>query len=124
VNLGIAGQSIERVCIDHAVTLLTNDGAEIRIETVFSLRTPGGELLLVDPERPGQTGEAVPWMLHEVIAGATADDIGTLILDLINGTRLEVAPNDSYEAWGLTRRDGFKLVARPGGGLSTWAPDL
>ncbi|MCW2540071.1 MAG: hypothetical protein JWN95_1796 [Frankiales bacterium] len=125
MNLRIVGQSIERVSFDYAVTVLTDGGAEIRIETAFSLRAPSGESVVVDPSQPGRATELMTSLLHNMITGAEVnEESGTLVLDLMNGTRLEVGPSKSYEAWTFTGECGLKAVARPGGGVSTWTPDL
>lgn len=125
VNLGIVGQSVERVSFDYAVTVMTDGGAEIRIETAFTVRAPSGESVLVDPERPGKGAELITAILHDMITGAAAEDeIGSLVLDLMNGSRLEVAPSESYEAWAFTGDHGLRVVAQPGGGISTWGLEL
>jgi len=126
VNLGIVGQSVERVSFDYAVTLLTDDGAEIRIETVFSLRAPSGESVVVDPSQPGRGAELMmASILHNMITGVAVDEeVGSLVLDLMNGARLEVAPSESYEAWTFTGDHGLRVVAQPGGGVSTWGSEL
>jgi hypothetical protein len=125
MKLDVTGQSIERVSFDYAVTLLTDSGAEFRVETSFSLRTPNGEVLVVDPERPASGAEQLAAILHEMITDAcVTENSGVLVLDFVNGTRLEVASNESYEAWAFTGTDGLKIVAQPGGGVSTWGSDL
>ena len=121
VNLGIAGQSIERVSLDYAVSLLTDGGAEVRIESSFWFRTPTGEVVLVDPEMPGQGVEKFLAMLHQMITEASVvEGTGTLVIEVVNGTRLEVAADESYEAWTFNDTDGLKIVALPGGGIATW----
>lgn len=125
MNLGIVGQSVERVSFDYAVTLLTDGGAEIRIETAFSLRAPSGESVVVDPSQPGRGTELVISILHNMITGVTVEEqVGSLVLDLMNGARLEVAPTESYEAWTFTGDHGLRIVAQPGGGVSMWGSEL
>lgn len=125
MNLGIVGQSIERVSLDYAVTVLTDGGAEIRIETVFTVRASSGESVLVDPVRPGRGAELITAILHERITGAAVEEgTGSLALDLMNGSRLEVAPSESYEAWTFAGDHGLRVVAQPGGGISTWGLEL
>lgn len=124
MNLGIAGQSVERVAFDFGVTLITDDDSEIRIETAFTLRALDGASFLIDPAKPGDSAAVLTSVLHEMITGATANDAtGSLDLEFVHGGRIEVLPNDAYEAWSFTTRDGARAVALPGGGLSTWGTD-
>ena len=107
---------------DYAITLLTDKGAEIRIETDFSLRNPGGPIAVtISPEMRDQAAVILPAVLHETIrAAAASNETGTLVLDFVHGVRLEVAANPDYEAWTVAAENGSKVVALPGGGLSTW----
>lgn len=124
MNLGIVGQSVERVAFDFAVTLITDDGAEIRIETAFTLRTPNGASAVIDPAEPGDPAAVLTSVLHEMITGATANDAtGSLDLEFVHGGRVEVLPSDAYEAWSFTAQGGVRAVALPGGGLSIWGAD-
>ena len=52
------------------------------------------------------------------------DKTGTVLLEISNGIRLEVASNESYEAWTFTGADRLKVVALPGGGVIIWGPEL
>lgn len=122
VNLGVVGQSIERVVFDFGVTLISDDGAEIRIETAFTLRTLEGAIVVIDPAELGESAAVLPAVLHEMITRATADEVtGSLELEFVHGSRVEVLPSDAYEAWSFTAQDGSRAVALPGGGLSTWS---
>lgn len=124
VNLGIVGHSVERVAFDFGVTLVTDGGAEIRIETAFTFRTADRANAVLDPAEPGDSAAVLPSVLHEMITGATADDAtGSLVLEFVHGARLEVLPSDAYEAWSFTTQGGVRAVALPGGGLSTWESD-
>lgn len=120
MNLGIAGESVERVALDFGIMLITDNGAEIRIEAAFTLRSANGTVV-VDPAQPTDSVAIVPSVLHEMIADATAvDDTGVLALEFVHGARIEVLPSAKYEAWTFVRRDGMRVVATPGGGLSIW----
>lgn len=124
MNLGIAGDCVERVVFDFAVTLITDNGAEIRIETTLSLRLTDGTVIVVDPSKPAESIALVPSVLHEMITEASAaDDTGALALEFVHGSRIEVLPSEKYEAWSFTARDGGRAVATSGGGLSTWGAD-
>jgi hypothetical protein len=125
VKLGIVGQSVERVSFDYAVTLLTNAGAEIKIETAFSLRGPRKQTIFVDPIRPVGATELTISILHMKLADATVDQVaGSVVLIFDNCARLEGPADESYEAWTFAGDNGIKIVSQPGGGVNTWGLDL
>jgi len=124
VNLGVVGQSVERISIDYAITLLTDGGAEVRIETTFSIRLPGRDVAVVEPEHLVGGSAWLAAVLHEMITEASVSEkTGTLMLGFANGTRLEVVAHESYEAWTYAGSDGSKVVAVAGGGASSWSPE-
>jgi hypothetical protein len=117
VNLGIVGHFIERVSFDYAVVLLTDEGAEIRIESEFLLKTSHGVTVEVNPGAQANLTALLPAILHDVITTATAgDDTGALVLEFSHGARMEVPPDHLYEAWTLATPHGLRVVAPPGGG--------
>lgn len=121
MNLGIAGDFVERVAIDFAITLTTDNGAELRIETQFTWCSKDGTPEGIDPAEPVELTALVPSVLHKKITVATAsDDTGALTIEFLDGSRINVPPNSMYEAWSLTRRDGMRVVAAPDGELSIW----
>jgi hypothetical protein len=122
VNLELSGQSVRSIALDYAVTLVLDGGVEIRIATAFSVRAPSGQVVQIDPEQLGPGLEHIVDVLHGTVTDAVAQESGTLVLDFDNGAQLEVAPDDSYEAWTLAGSHGQKVVAGPGGELSTWGP--
>lgn len=120
MNLGIAGQSVEKVTFGYAVTLVTDKGVELRIETGFSIHVDGRSVV-VDPEKVGVQAPLVLSRLHRMITAGTADDeSGRLELSFVEGHRIEVHSTKFYEAWTCAAPDGTKVVAQPGGGLITW----
>ena len=124
MNLGIAGQAISRIGFDFAIILLTDDGAEIRIESELSIRSPSGDIHILDPEHSGGNASQVLSLLHGVVRRATADETtGELSLEFDDGSQLRVDPDDDYEAWTFAGRKGEKCVSLPGGGLGLWSFD-
>jgi hypothetical protein len=123
MNLDISGQSVQSVSIDYAFTLRTDGDAEIRIETAFSVRDAAGGFVVGDPGQLGSNAGRVVAVLHETVADAMADDDGNLVLDFVNGLRITVECDESYEAWTFAGPDGRKLVAQAGGGVSEWSPN-
>ena len=125
MNLGIAGQSIERVSFDFALTLLTENGAELRVEVPFSLHRPDGLTVVINPEDPVEAMAVLPAVLHQMVTRSVADrETGSLLLEFSHGSRIEVPSSDSFEAWTFATQQGVQTVALPGGGLSTWGAEL
>jgi hypothetical protein len=93
VTLGIAVDSVERVALDFAVTLITDNGAAIRIETTFTLRLADGTTVVVDPTNPAKSIAVVPSVLHEMITeGAATDDTAALGLEFVHSSRIGRRP--------------------------------
>lgn len=123
--LGLAGQTISRIVFDFAITLATEEGSELRIETRFSFRDPAGMLWIVEPSGVGPVAVPLLSLLHGVIDTSVArEDSGNLILQLRDGSRIEVCSDVAFEAWTFAGPTGEKLISSPGGGLSYWSPDL
>ncbi len=108
MNLDLTGQSVHSITLDYAVSLLLDGGVDIRIESAFSLRNPSGHVAAIDPGELGPGLDYIVVVLHHTITGAVARDNGTLMLDFDNGARIDVAPDEAYEAWTLAGPRGLE----------------
>jgi len=120
MDLKLAGQRVTAQDAGYTVALVfgvdsSGERSEVRIETPFSLRQPGGDLEVT----PGETD--LPDLIGRVVTVANADDEGGLRIDFQDGSRLLVAADPDYEAWTVAGPDGFKVVSEPGGGLALWS---
>jgi hypothetical protein len=115
MDLKFAGQRVTAQEAGYTVALVFSGGYEVRIETPFSLRQPGGDLEVT----PGETD--LPELIGRVVTVAHADDEGGLRIDFQDGSRLLVAADPDYEAWTAAGPDGLKVVSEPGGGLAVWS---
>ncbi|MGH3799086.1 MAG: DUF6188 family protein [Pseudonocardiaceae bacterium] len=122
MKLGLEGQSVTHETVDYAVTLNTNAGFEIRIETDFFLSTPEGNFDLSPDSSDTQAAQGRA-LLHQTVTSSVAEESGVLSLDFSNGLRLRVDPHDSYEAWTVAGPGGMKVVSMPGGELAVWSPE-
>jgi hypothetical protein len=122
MKLGLEGQSVTHETIDYTVSLNTDAGFEIRIETDFSLRTPEGNFDL-SPESSDMQTDRLQALLHQTVTSSIAEESGALSLDFSDGSRLHVGSHDSYEAWTVAGPGGMKVVSMPGGELAVWPPD-
>jgi hypothetical protein len=121
MELGLQGQRVVHETAGYGITLLTDAGYEICIESDLSMRTPEGDFdysigaSILHPEE-------IHSLLHQTVTSSEADGSGALILSFDDGATLKVEPNDDYEAWTLAGPHGVKLVCMPGGELARW-PD-
>jgi hypothetical protein len=121
--LPVAGQQITRCCADYAaVLLLLENGVEFSIEAEFLLILPTGQHHALNPE--ADYGLALAPILgtrrRNVAQGAAFKD-GRLVLDIDDGSRIEVPADHKYESWNLTGPGGLMIVSTPGGDLSIWS---
>lgn len=116
-------QSVTQVRFDYAVTLLTDDGTQLRVESRFALReSASGDSLFVDPERAGPYASKIVALLGKRIVESVIEPGGSIEIEFEGGINLRVEPDAHYEAWDLNVGDGSKAVCLPGGGLAIWDP--
>ncbi len=111
---------VSRISFDHAVTLLLENGGEIRIETAFELVDEFRASALVDLKKIGNSSLTILSVLHHPLIEATVVDDGTLELRFGNGVRMTVSPDDLFESWSYSHPSGTKIVGLPGGGICRW----
>jgi hypothetical protein len=122
VPLDLIGQRIERILLDYAISLLTDRGVEIKLETPFTLSTAGQLTETVDPARPASGMARLVGLLHQVVTEASVlEGTGTLLLAFSGGLGVQIDPAESYEAWTIAGPDGVISVSLPGGGYANWA---
>jgi hypothetical protein len=118
MDLELQGQRVIRETIDFAVSLRTDAGYEIRIETDFSMHTREGNFTF--PLDVGLEREEFHSLLNQVLISSTAEESGTLTLAFADGTTIRVEPNETYEAWTIAGPRGRKIVCMPHGELASW----
>jgi hypothetical protein len=120
MDLGVQGQSVIRVCFDAAVTVLTSEDCQLRVETEAVIRSPQGEMVRFDPESPGVAAIHLAQLVRDAVTLAEAETVGGLRMVFESGAELAVAPDAEYEAWGLVGPKGRRVVCTPGGELALW----
>ena len=119
MDLELQGQRIIQERLDFALSLHTDTGYEIHIETDFSLHTPGGDFSF-SPES-GIDQEKYRPLLDKTISSSTAKESGVLDLGFTDGATLRVKPNETYEAWTVAGPHVRKVVCMPRGELAIWS---
>ena len=120
-ELKIEGERVEQVVFDYAVSLLTERGGFLQIETEFSVRESAtSEPIFFMPESSKDIGRILPFVLHATVTNSDVDERGNLTVDFDNGGRLEVPFHAEYEAWNFVDKSKFRVVVSAGGGLTVW----
>jgi len=123
IDLRLDGKTVSRCCIDTALSLevLEKDARTvIRIGGEMNIELKGVQLRL-SGENPTQAAQATT-LVGKTIGRAVGRKDGSLDVSFTDGSRLVVHVDPGYEAWEVSASDGFMVVSRPGGGLSTWKP--
>jgi hypothetical protein len=121
VNLGISGDLVTRVSFDFAITLHTDSGNELRLETDFDFIPAIGDPVHIVPANAQEKASVILCLLNARVLSAVANDQnGELAIDFGPAGRLLVPAEGSYEAWALTSQHGLAYNAIAGGGLAAW----
>ena|SRR5450432_3013239 len=120
IPVSLTSQLVTRISFDYAITLLTEEGIELRLETQFTFTEPDSEPIVIDPERPDAAAMKVLSLRHKVIRAFDIAESGNLILAVESGSGIRTEPDDDYDAWTIAGLRGEKVVCLPGGGLAIW----
>jgi hypothetical protein len=117
-QLHLTGQQVTRCCFDYsAVSLLSSEGIEFRLERPFTYREANGSPHTIRPESAAPALLApVLQVRFQILRHVTAFTDGRLQIVFENGREIEVLPDQRYEAWNIVGPH-FWLVSLPGGGL-------
>jgi Family of unknown function (DUF6188) len=115
MDLELDGQQVTGQEAEFSLTLRTDRGSELQIETAYSVRT-AGEIVSITP------GESdPPSLVDEKIKTATASDSGQLEVVFESGVVLRVEPDPDFEAWTFVAPDGKRVVSMAEGELAVWS---
>ena len=119
MDLGLEGRKVTQANVDFTLSLITNTGHEVRIETDFSMLTPDGDLHF---SLGTDSIDQAPFhsLIGQAVTSSMAENSGTLVLAFGDRTSLRVEPHDAYEAWTIAGPGGEKIVCMPGGELAIW----
>lgn len=123
MKLAMQGNLVTQITFGFSVSLTTNKGFEVRVENDFTLQTAQGDFSLVPGKSSANVGQ-LNSLLNRAITSAAADESGSLIITFTDGTRLQVDPNSTYEAWTVTGPDGLKVICMPEGELAIWPAQM
>lgn len=120
MNLGLEGCPVGRVSFDSSVAILIGGDCELRIESEVIVRGFGGGDVYIDPEGPGDKRSSLVRLVNDVVAEASVDASGELLIGFSTGASMRIPPNAEFEAWGLVGPGDRRVTCMPGGELALW----
>ena len=120
-KIAVAGNRLNSFDCEYTVNLIFSGGWEVRIETLFHLRTPNG-IITVNPSVDAE-GHVVflTALIGQAVDVAEVGRSGALALTFEGGSVLTAGPDDDYESWTVAGPAGVKLVCQPGGEVAVWS---
>jgi hypothetical protein len=120
VELPLVRHTIVSLEFGFSLTLRTDRGCEIRIESNFRVTELGTEVFRGVPHTLLSENDSVQSLVGRLVAHATASSDGGLLVNFADGTTLVVPVDPNFEAWTIAATEGFKAVSVAGGGLTLW----
>ena len=108
------------MAFDRAVTLMTEDGTEVRIEGPFDLTVDEATIEDVDPSLAAPHAAVLVGQLGRRVAAVRVPGGGALEIRIEGGSALLVHPGREYETWIYDGSDGSKVVGMPDGDVASW----
>ncbi|MDW5614059.1 MULTISPECIES: DUF6188 family protein [Mycolicibacterium] len=121
MDLGLNGKSLQSVLIEYTLRMQLSDVYFIVIESPFNVDSHGESVSLSPEEDADEAFQPIRQLVGQTVEEATADETGALRVRFSDGTRLEVPPDEAYEAWSVSGPNGALVVCTPGGKLAIWS---
>ncbi|WP_235065553.1 DUF6188 family protein [Mycolicibacterium iranicum] len=121
VDLGLNGRRVQSVLIENSVVFELSGHSFMMIQSAIRFERGTDAMTLSAEDDPNQALHPIRVLVGSIIDEATVAAAGALRVDFSDGTRLDVEPDDAYEAWNVSGPDGALIVCTPGGSLVTWS---
>lgn len=108
------------VLVEYTVRLKLSEGYVLLIESPFTFSSHDQTTTLSPDEDPEESFLPLRRLAGLTIDEASVASTGTLLVRFCDGTRIEVPPDEAYEAWNVSGPDGALVVCTPGGELAIW----
>jgi hypothetical protein len=116
----IAGWDVSLTTKDYSVSYVfthIDSAVELSIESEYILTDINGNVRILGTIPDTSLKKVDPGL---VVERMTVFDMGNIEVNLSDGSVLQVASNENYEAWQIVESNGMKIVSLPGGKLSIW----
>ena len=120
VELPLVRHTIVSLELGFSLTLCTNHGYELRIESTFRLDEPCAVGFRGVPDTSLSENIDVRRLKGRQVVRADASDDGGLLIEFADHTSLVVPFAPDFEAWTVAAPEGFKAVSVSGGGRTVW----
>jgi hypothetical protein len=118
-EMPLEGREVTQCCVDYEMRFrfwkADNDTAEVRLPR-FRLREPDGTEHVLEVEKDRRALAPALDCFGKAVERALAWKDGRLELAFTDGTLIEVAPHEQFEAWQVTGPGRIMVVCLPGGG--------
>lgn len=124
--LPMDGYEVAQCCFDYRVSLnLLGEGPDmvLVLASDFSLMRPRVAAEIIRPEGDVMSMASVLHLLRLRLAEAKAYPDGGLEISFVDGSLITMPADPHYEAWQVTRRDGYMVIPVPSAGLAVWPGD-
>lgn len=119
--IDLSGQIVSEVSADDLLTIRTDVGWTIVIESQMLCTTGDGARMELDGDDPVGAVEALsPVLTDRAIRSMELSTTKGLTLDFAPTTRLTASTDESFEAWKIIGPNREFIVSYPGGELVTW----
>jgi hypothetical protein len=116
----IAGWDVSLTTKDYSVSYVfthIDSAVELSIEAEYILTDINGNVRILGTIPDTSLKKVDPGL---IVQRMTVFDMGNIEVNLSDGSVLQVASNENYEAWQIVESNGMKIVSLPGGKLSIW----
>lgn len=123
LQLPIVGQPISSVTLGFSATFRIGspDEFELQVEGELTLRTPSGETLRAPSNNYADIASDLESLIGSTVTKADASEASGLNLEFDSSAAIHVPIDQSYEAWGIVGRSGYRVISTPGGELAIWS---
>ena len=122
MDLGLGGRTVHAASIEYTLGLRLSGERFVVVESPFAIHS-GGQTWSLSPEMyPDDVVQPVQLLVGLTAQEAVSDESGALRVRFDHGTRLDVPPDEAYEAWNMSGPNGALVVCTPGGQLAIWSP--
>lgn len=104
------------MCFDEGVSVTTDRGTELTIDTVFTVQPQAGSVQCVNSGDAAHCG-MLRRFVGRSVRGLSVTNCGRLFVSLSGGDTI-VGWVEAYEAWSISAAYGFVAIAVPGGGVA------